>query len=545
MIKSFADRLATLTILAVTLVASAQAAEIESVIPAYSASYAVIRDVPGIWNAMGSSTSWQAFLSYDVIKDRVQAIGNSIKWLSETCGVDPVKLSGIFGSRLALVKIYPDVSAFSFPVIISDVGDSGNGPEIIRKIEQALSNNEEYDVKSLADTYKSVPLGLVRHSGGEIILRYAFLDNLLVFATEKGSFEEVIDTSLGEIPALIYDPKFNRTRAEVSAEGGIFIYVNAEVLWPTVMRSLKTFSQVLDVCGVKSIAWSIDLLNPAGLQEMYIYTGGENGLLNLIFTEPKQLDAPHLIPASDSDIFFSIHLGDLETLWESVRGYSGEGIVSNFERDTGLSLKSDILASLTGEIGFAIPLMEFVKFLDKSRSLLEAGFMIFCGVSDRELCARSIDKVLAAVNIKPQLMEYRGATIHLIPVLSSQEIPVGYMFAGDMLILGNFQKLWDLIEEQPPLVVSEKFISLQLPQQSGFLYYMDLWRLGELSLRSALTAKSGEDISRSQTAGSIGGTVISGEGGLKIRSASTFETTWIEVIGCLVNLSILALANQT
>jgi hypothetical protein len=144
-----------------------------------------------------------------------------------------------------------------------------------------------------------------------------------------------------------------------------------------------------------------------------------------------------------------------------------------------------------------------------------------------------------------------------------------------MLIFGNFEKLEAIINEAPPLVASEEFAQINShlvspsqalesprtrgseqrgktvasvpvarnsegPEYSGLLCYVDLKKTGEMLLRRGSRVQSGDDIARLQTLGSIGGTLIHDEEGLKARSVGTPGKSWLETIGDLADLLIHA-----
>jgi hypothetical protein len=387
-------------------------------------------------------------------------------------------------------------------------------------------------------------------SGGPTLI-YAFLDSLFVIAPEQDSFEAIVDAYLGEVPSLLQDPKFNKVSAKVSADNEVIIYVNVEALWSTGIWRAEpgVLMQMLGVRDVRSILWTTNLLDPARDQEMYMYTGDSDGLLISLFVEPKTLYSPHLIPAVDADIFFTVHFGDLKVAWEnlknSIRITLGEENydqmqkgISEFEHDTGLSLEDDILSSLTGEVGFVLTFPEVVKPLRGPEFLLQDGFMIFCGVKDRERCAMSIQRILSAMRAELQQSEYKGATVYQIPAPDGSEYPHGYMFAGDMLVFGSFQKLEALINEAYPLAASEGFagIAPQLPQHRGLLYYVNLEKMQELMLK---VMPEIQDDMTSETLGSIGGTMIYDGEGLKFRSIGTPGKSWLETIGSLMDFVLV------
>ena len=114
------------------------------------------------------------------------------------------------------------------------------------------------------------------------------------------------------------------------------------------------------------------------------------------------------------------------------------------------------------------------------------------------------------------------------------------MFAGDLLVTGSIQKLQSIIDEEPPLVVSEKFagISSQLPEQIGFMYYMNLERMIEPLLMKNKSAFSEDDTTHLRTLGAIGGALVFSEEGLKFRSVGVPNRSSLEILGDLVEVFI-------
>ncbi len=547
----------SLLIIAFIALSSSHAVEIEGVIPAHSLGYVAVGDIPGIWDGVKESPFWQAFLSSDELGDGIREIETAISLMKQNLGVDLRVLVEVFCRRLALVQIHADaglmIPIFQAipPIVIADVGAPEMAPEIISQVEQLLQSNEGYEIRPQAGKYLSVPFGTFRSMGGDPTLIYAFLDSLFVLAWGQDDFEAIVDAYLGEAPSLLQDPKFSKVRAKVSADNEVIIYANMEALWSTDIWGVEpgVLMQMLGVRDVRSILWTTNLLDPARDQEMYMYTGDSDGLLTSLFAEPKTLYSPHLIPAVDADIFFTVHFGDLKTAWENLKSSlritlgeenydQMERGVAEFEHDTGLSLEDDILSSLTGEAGFALTFPEAVKPLRGPEFVLQDGFMIFCGVKDRERCAMSIQRVLSAMRAELRQTEYKGVTIYQIPSPAGSEYPHGYMFAGDMLVFGNFQKLEALINEAYPLAASEGFASIrsQLPQQMSLLYYVNMEKMQELMLKAMPEIQ--EDMT-SETLGSIGG-ILSYDGeGLKFRSIGTQGASWLETIGGLMDFLLV------
>lgn len=527
-----------------------QEAEIESVVPAYSVAYVAVEDVSRIWDAVRTSASWQSVLSSGELAGVARGITDMAKGLP---GVDLRTLVGVFGRRIALVQVYVDIYTPNPPAIIIDVGDSEDAAEIVRNIEQALGSYAEYEVRSPAGTYQTVPFASVRRAGEKPMIRYAFLDNLFVIAFRQDTFEAILDVYLGDNPSLVYDPRFNKTRGGISADGEVFVYVNMELLWPIVWRLRPSepgmLLQMLGAGDIKSIAWTTNLLEPSRDQQMYAYAGDSRELIASLFAEHESLLSPHIIPASNADVFLAMNLGDPAAAWEkfgvAVRDMMGaedyaqmQSAIAEFERETALSLRDDILASLSGEIGFAMPASGIMRLADGPEYLMEEGLVAFCGVKDREQLAMSVERVFLTAGPQLQRTEYRGTTVYHTP--SGSHSPLGYVFAGELLVFGSVQALQSVIDGAAPLVVSEKFarINSQLPQRLGMMYYIDLERIGELLPKMNPDAQPGDDIMRLQTLGSSGGTLVYDGEGLKAKSVGTTAKSWLETIGALAELLV-------
>jgi len=510
------------------LASRARSVEIERVAPAYCAAYIVIKDIQKVTDGMKASSSWQAFLSHD--NPRIKRAKEFIELLNT---------AGTLSNQVALVQTYTSVEAFNIPSIIADLKEI---PEEIQKTEQLLrtGGNEIYPN---AGAYKDVQFGLVGQSS-----RYAFLDNIFVLTPGQDAFEAIVDAYRGEEPSLAHDPKFNFMVNNLSFKGEILAYINLEVPSPVTYALKQNLNlQLLGMHEAESILWTANLLASTRDQEVCIQILNREGILESLFARPKPLLSPHLIPASGVDIFCATHVGDPILVWERImstmkglldkKEYAEmQGAISEFEREIGLKLKNDILASLTGEVGFAMP---FPDLAGGSRFSLGNGLMVFCGVKDSEKCAMAIERILSTAKLQQTV--YKGVVIHHIPELSGPEGPVGYVFAGDMLVFSNFQRLQDLIDEEPPLMVSEEFakISSQLPQQPGLVFYIDLMRLGKSLLSTNPQAQTEETLTKLQTLGSVGGLMIYDGGGLKLRSIGTSDKSWLETIGVLAGLLLI------
>ena len=523
---------------------SGQEADIESVIPAYSVAYVAVTDIPGIWDSFKASPSWQSLLH---VPAGVEIVMDGA---TELLGVDMQTLTGVFGRRIALVQVFFDIiDGPPPPVIIADVRDPEDAAEVVRKIEQFLGSSNEYEVRSPAGEYKTVPFSSIRASEGELTIRYTFLDNLFVLAMGQDTFEAILDVYLGEDPPLMYDPGFNKTRSGVYADGEVFVYLNMELLWPIVRMvwdsDLAMLLQMLGVDEIKSVAWTTGLSGANRDQEMYMYTGDSQALFTSLLAQRGPLLSLHLVPISDTDVFLAMNLGDPTAAWgnlmESARSVMDEEDYSQmqdnfaaFERETALSLKDDMLSTLTGEIGLAMSMPETIHGVPAN------DYIFFCGVRDNELLTMSMERILSEGGNQLQRMEYKGVAVYGIPTMGYSGRPVGYMFADELLIFSGLRTLERIIDEEPPLVVSRKFsqVSSQLPQPPGLMCYIDLEKVGERLLMADPNVQPEDDLMRLKMLGAIGAMLLHDGEGIRVKLAGTSAESWLKTIGDLAELFV-------
>ena len=524
---------------------SGQEAEIESVIPAYSVAYVAVTDIPRIWDSFKASPSWQSLL----FSLEPRGVDVAVDMVTELLGVEMRTLTGIFGHRVALVQVSFDIIDGPSPVIIADLGDSEDAAEVIRKMEQFLGGSDKYEVRSPAGEYKTVSFSSIRHSEGTLTIRYAFLDNLFVLAPGQEPFEAILDVYLGEDPPLMYDPKFNKTRSEMSADGEVFFYLNMELLWPIVWMvwdsDLAMLLQMLGIHEIRSVAWTTDLSETNRDQEMYMYTGDSPTLITSLLAKREPLLSPHLVPISDADIFIAMNLGEPTAAWEllmeSARSVMDEEDYNQmqddfaaFERETALSLKDDMLSNLAGEIGLAMSIPETIHGAPAN------DYTFFFGVKNAEQLTTSIERIMSEGGNQLQRVEYKGVTIYGISSMGNPGRPVGYIFADDLLIFSGINTLERIIDGEPPLVVSEKFsqVSSQLPQPPGLTCYIDLERLGERLLMADPNIQQEDDLMRLKMLGAISGTLIHDGEGIRARLTGTPAGSWLKTIGDLAELFV-------
>lgn len=510
------------------------ALDIEGVIPAYSTSFVIIDKVPDVWNALGNSPAWQMLFSFEDMN-----IGNRDKWWYKIFGPDLEKLVlSMFAKRLAIVNMGLDID--SEPSIIFETGISIGMNQIIRIIEEILGRFGDYKITLQAGKYMDVQFHIAKNKGKEV-LRYALIDDVFIIAFEQHTLEAFIEVYKQKEPSIVYDPKFNSALGEIPEERDLIAYINTELIWLTNPQKFGTFLRTLGAQEIKSIIWAIELLKTDGKQEIYVNIGEGQGVLASIPVETTMMISPHFISASTADVFLAMNLGEPLIVWNSINN-ALDGILASdafeFEKDTGLDVKTDVLGFLNGEMGFAMPLLNNSVLIDNSGSILEHGTLLFFGLKDPDLCAVTMEKILKSADIPFQQMQRKGVTLYNVLPMSTSEFPVGYMLIDDLLVFGNFQQLSSILDEEIPLIASEGFTNLssRFPQNMNAIYYLDMEALTKVLMEFPSKNTNSDNLSKINLSGQIAGTMFRDKNGFRIVSSSTTGKNWLENIGYLLTL---------
>ena len=172
--------------------------------------------------------------------------------------------------------------------------------------------------------------------------------------------------------------------------------------------------------------------------------------------------------------------------------------------------------------------------------------MVFLGVKDQQACKTSMQKLSTALQGHIEKVEHKGVDVYIIVDSDTWESPLGYMLAGDFLVVGTLQRLSDIIDEAPPLVVSEDFAkaSSQIDQPSDLLFYLNMGKAGREFLSPGQNAESEEDVKHLMQLGVIAAALVCDSQGVKIDLVGSPEKNWLETTGDLVDLLVQLLRNS-
>jgi hypothetical protein len=513
----------------------------ESIIPAYSASCILVDNVPKIAAAIKASPVWQ-----EITVKIEQEIGkNSSNMPSplKYMAANMWDILALAANRVVIVHIDPE--KIDSPSVIVDLGSAKTVFEMAQKVIQLLGGDEKDNIVPNAGVYLDVPYGSVKPDA-----RFAFINNLLVYAPDQNSFEDIINVYRDKEPSILEDPKFNTTINNVTSVGEILIYINSELANP--LTQILTRNEPMKILGtgdVKASSFRINLLSPTRDLEFYMYSGNSDSVMANMLSQSGSLISPHIIPQSSADIFYAFNTGSLSLVYDrfmdSIKSTMTEDEykamqdgLSKFEQEKGLNIKNDILAALTGEMGVAFGLPGSASNQEGTGSLMQKGIMVFLGINDQAKAIMCLERLFAGQPMEQT--QYKGIDIRYIPSMNSPDGPFGYMFADNLMVLSNIKSLMSVIDEDTPLVASESFaqIGSRLKQPSNALFYVDLQKI--MALIPPTANQSEESLTRLMGIGAIGGSMNYDGKGFKTIITGDQSKNWLEIIGDIINTSIQA-----
>jgi len=528
----------SLMILLFSQAIGAQAIAPEDVVPAYSSSFILINDVPKIAKTIKDSTAWQEIL--EELKQEIDKDPGEMQDMKKFIAANIWDIIAMSTNRIAGAHVKPtDMDQFS---LIIDFGSITAVLEASQKIMNLIGDEGKENIIPNAGTYLDIPYGIVKSNG-----RFAFLDNLFVYTPDQESLEAIINVYLKEEPSIADDPKFNMAVSKVNPEGEVLIYANPELSNPVTQALTKNNAMKLFGAGdVKASAMKISLLSLTRDIDIYMYSGYSESVMAGMFSQSVPLLSPHVIPASNADVFYAFSAGNLVSVWERLMDSAGkemsedeylgmQNAISQFEMGKGINIKNDILDSLTGEVGVAFGMPESAENMDGPGSLVQRGIMIFLGVRDKDKVNMSIDRLFSDQPMEQT--QYKGMDIRYIQALSTPEGPMGYMFTDNLIILSNMKRLMAVIDEENPLASSTDFANLgtRLSEPSNGIFYINLQ-----GIMSRIPAPDNQ-LSKAlflQDMGIIGGSMSFDGEGFKTRITGNQAKSWLDIAGNLVSMSI-------
>jgi len=431
------------------LVALADAAKIEELVPANSLVYVTISEFDEIWDAAAASESWQAMFKSGEMEQTMEV-------MRFTIGTNLIGIVETFGRQIAFVIMPPQSGKndIKMALILDTGGLRKEAEDIISKVSTVMTMNaEKVRANPNAGRYRKIFYGTITLE--KRTFRYGFIDDLLVIGLKEGGFKAIVDTYRKKTASIARDAKFKDMRKKF-ANVQIFGYANIDNALPILKanenaevvkfeRTLQSTTLKFDLesSGLQSIdaiGLGMDVFSVDGLQKLYIQmkenppypplAKGEkrtsrtegvttSGFVNSIFREWRDvnplLSLHGLGKPSTSDVFFAMSSSNLNDLWQFLFDNNDfQEEIQELEDASGLDFETEILNSLTGEIVMSANTSnESSERTTASISWKE--LVAFMGVKERAKWETTIDAIQELTDTTTQSeYNYKGVTIRTL-----------------------------------------------------------------------------------------------------------------------------------
>ncbi len=537
-------------------------------IPDDSLAYVSLSNLEVVYQSVIESPEWQELLG--------------IKGIEED--LDQAKQVLSFGPMLVGISLEDLLNSLGHETVLTFMGMMGPMP-VAGLIANPGEHMEqlEYAVEQLATLptltgqflleekeYRDVPHTAIGNKDFKV--KYGFLDNFLI-AGLNGGFEKLVDFYKDGGRTIKDTPNFQFMQQKVSLSSNICLYADPERAAPLLEMLADAASDeegeenkmnaMMTELALKSVkAFALCLSLSGHTQEVYLHLRPDepNPVTDLALAPHSPMSAADLIPLADGAMV-GIHIGDPVDLLDKglkLAEFLGagaeeiEGQIQQLEDGLNLSLRDDLLSSLTGEMAVIAMLPKGEVDLKKDKlqmamQLAKTRSAVLIGVKDEKKLGRTTGKLLKLANLEPLSLEkqsYKGAKIHtkVVPLdilAPGLAVMPSYSFRNGLLVMSNsaewVQDTMDLLESSRATEVRGRL------SESRVLMYLDVAGIADFAMKQNLTEnikppKPAQD--KLATLGSVAASLSLSPDGVGMKLISTSDDNWTTKIlrGILVGI---------
>lgn len=540
----------------ITFILSTDAAKIEDVVPANSLAYLTLYDLDEMWDTGAESESWQAIFKNKKETDSLPDMDAMMGIMQMTIGTDLRGILDIFEHQIALAVMPPRIghNEPKMAVIANTSGLIQEAENVITSLSAFLAMNAESGGNPDAGEYEKVQYGTIALN--EKILKYGFIDELLVIGVSEGGFETIVDTYRKVYAPIAKNAKFKNIRKKFK-NIQLFGYVDVEKALP-VLRADNNEEDLdkFEASGTESIdaiGYGMDVFSIDGLQKLYIQMKKDapKGFFGTLFREGKSIKS--LMPLMGSeDAFLAMSFGNLSDVIEAFQKLakskeSGdndlqEGI-QKLEEASGLDFEKDILESLTGEIAISSNISNEAKLNSPSIPWEEPA--LFMTLKSRDNWRATLDALqdLAEASVQREY-HYKDATIRQLTRPSDEEFKtIGYGLTNDFFVASTsterVQNVIDIVATAEPSSEMNNLFK-RLPAPPSLLVHLNLEKLLPHIFNRDKSEPQAPDVlsARLQNIGSFEYIISTTPDGLWMCFGTTSGKNFIETSGTIASFFV-------
>ena len=411
--------------IALLAVFPSNAAKIDEFIPADTIFYATILDLEVVWAAIDGSENWRSFFNEPSIQPQINEFNQAMQIMELLLGINPLGLVEVFGHQMTLT-IFPDGSELMTGVVVNTDGAIREAERIVTGLGQLAGMAGGNRVEPYAGKYQEIEYHIARID--QLSLTYGFVDEFLVVGITPGSFGALIDTYKKQRKSIRSHAGFRQIYEEFSGEQA-FAYINVDAALPFITadmneRELREFND-WGLDSLQTLVCRLSLLDIGDGIQLYaqVKPSRGTGILGLLLQEGQRMQSIQglsgtedffiaLSPSSSESVLRAIEM--LATVANDLGGfYNG---IAAIEELLNLDVKEDIVGALTGEIALWGNFSDEPESMDALIDLVELDAAIVIGLKNQVKWNTFLDSIQSIANLSIQQYEYKGTTLHQLPL---------------------------------------------------------------------------------------------------------------------------------
>ena len=484
--------------IALLAVFPSNAAKIDEFIPADTIFYATIRDLEVVWAAIDGSENWRSFFNEPSIQPQINEFNQAMQIMELLLGINPLGLVEVFGHQMTLT-IFPDGSELMTGVVVNTDGAIREAERIVTGLGQLAGMAGGNRVEPYAGKYQEIEYHIAQID--QWSLTYGFVDDFLVVGFTPGSFGALIDTYKKRRASIQSHAEF-RQLYDALGDGQAFAYLNVDAALPFIATNIDEITEdmkaeeviALNAVGfdsLQTLVCSLNLLEGGDGIQLYaqIKPSRRNGILGPLLQEGQPLQSIQGMSGTE-DFFIALSPASSEvilSIFETLvtTGENNPGTFYDFilaiEELLSLDVEEYIVGALTGEIALWGNFSDTPESMESLTDPVETDVAIVIGLKNRVKWNTFLDSIQSIANLSIQQYEYKGTTLHQLPLPpAAPTITARYGQIKNLFLIGfSDERLESVINNtltEQAESAFEKRIKL-LPANPIFLFQLKLDRV--------------------------------------------------------------------
>lgn len=524
-------------------------------IPQKALAYISISDLDDLERLVKDSPEWAELLAMEEIAEDLDQAQQVLSFGPMLFGIKIEEFVNTFGNRMVICLM-----GMSGPMPVAGlIVDTGEYKEAVEyAVEQAATLPAVAGgVMVEDDEYRGIPCTVIGNRNFEV--KYGFVDNYLM-AGISGGFEALVNFHKDGGKSIKDTENYQYMEQRVSLSSNICLYADLERAVPIVKQLTGMSSGEGDgpmtpeslanlaFNSAGAFALSLDLLGHTNEVYLYLKQPDPHPISDLVLASRSPMYSANLIPLNDG-VMAGVHIGDPMTLMEKgfelaelfgVEPQALEAQIEEIENAVGLSLRDDLLSTLTGEIAVIAmlpkePIRMTEDKIQMVKQIAAVRPLILVGVKDGERLKETAAKLSKLVELETMPLEeesYNGVEIVTKAVTLDALVPgiaiiPAYATTDNLLIMSNSAR-WvrdaiDLLKSPGNPEIQDKL------SESRMLVYLDAAGMADFVVSQDVIPdiKPPEEVQDKMLGlGSVAASFFLGTDGAGIRLISTSDDVW-------------------